>query len=415
MSKYCDPQAESTILHWDGLPSLQKQKEHQRRQDRQVKDMDVLRSTTTQARIVGGSRRKAAYKKAKNVYRPPLGVIGEIIAELILTYGCNVCFCSYQADTCIARRCAQAVHPEDLFVVSGDSDMIAFKSIPRLIYPLGKHREMTVIEKADLLRVLELPSDNHLLLAAIVAGNDYTSGMPYYGLSRSCDIIRSMDLPLNDIESFRQYVQEYLVRVQREIFARKRTRKNRRRMETQLAVGVEDFEHALRAFVEMTEDPEPNSDQEPNGDPDMATSQMDLDLELSKALDDMPTPMEIDGAPLELTPAPSPNQPSSTSALQDTTPHELVVSVLYQLELDKIIRDTALPKQLQPPTLQQPALNPKRRRHRRSKTQKSKQRKKNSKKYATRKKWRQSKYRSRNDSNPRYSAHRVEDPSTASP
>ncbi|KAG9072127.1 hypothetical protein KI688_006351 [Linnemannia hyalina] len=105
-------------------------------------------------------------------------------------------------DTCIARRYAQAVHPEDLFVVSGDSDMIAFKSIPRLIYPLGKYREMTVIDKADLLRVLEIPSDNHLLLAAIVAGNDYTSGVSYYGLSPSCDIIQSMDLPLNDIESF---------------------------------------------------------------------------------------------------------------------------------------------------------------------------------------------------------------------
>jgi 5'-3' exonuclease len=157
--------------------------------------MDVLRKTVAQARIVGGSRRKAAYRKAKNVYRPPLGIIGEIIAELILTYGCNVCFCSYQADTCITRCCAQAAHPEDLYVVSGDSDMITFKSIPRFIYPLGKLREMTVIEKADLLRVMELPSDNHLLLAAIVAGNDYTSGVPYYGLSRSCDIIQSMDLP----------------------------------------------------------------------------------------------------------------------------------------------------------------------------------------------------------------------------
>ncbi|KAG0271856.1 hypothetical protein BGZ97_011152, partial [Linnemannia gamsii] len=141
-----------------------------------------------------------------------------------------------------------AAHPEDLYVVSGDSDMITFKSIPRFIYPLGKLREMTVIEKADLLRVMELPSDNHLLLAAIVAGNDYTSGVPYYGLSRSCDIIQSMDLPLNDIESFRLYVQEYLVRVHREILAKKRTRRNRHRMDIQLAVGVEDFEHALRAF-----------------------------------------------------------------------------------------------------------------------------------------------------------------------
>ncbi|KAF9542588.1 hypothetical protein EC957_001795 [Mortierella hygrophila] len=331
MSTYCDPQAESTILHWDGLPSLQKQREHQRRQDRQVKDMDVLRSTVTQARIVGGSRRKAAYKKAKNVYRPPLGVIGEIIAELILTYGCNVCFCSYQADTCIARHCAQAINLEDLFVVSGDSDMITFKSIPRLIYPLGKHREMTVIDKADLLRVLELPSDNHLLLAAIVAGNDYTRGVPYYGLGRSL------------------YVQEYLVRVQREILARKRTRKNRHRMDTQLSVGVEDVGHALRAFVEITENPKLGKEQESSGDPDTAISQMDLDWELSKTLDGMPTPMEVDGAPLELTPAPSPDQ---ASALQGSTPHELVVNVLYQLELDKLVRDTASPKQQQPPTQQ---------------------------------------------------------------
>lgn len=355
-------------MHWDGLPSLQKQKEHERRQDRQEKNMNVLRSTVAQAQNVGGSRRKAAFKKAKNVYRPPLGAIGEIIAELILSYGCNVCFCAYQSDTCIARRCAQAVHQEDLFVVSGDSDMIAFKSVPRIIYPLGKSREMTVVEKADLLHVMELPSDNHLLLAAIVAGNDYTRGVPYYGLGRSCDIIRSMDVPFHNIESFREYVQEYLNRVQQDILARKRTRKTRHRMDTQLAVGVEEFEHALRVFIELTEDPEPGKDQEPSG---------------------MPTPMETDA--LELIPAPTPDQTSSTNALQDPTPHELVLSVLYQLELDKLARNTTSSKQQQPPAQQQPAAKPTRRRHQKSKPQKSKQRNKRSNKYAKRKKWRKAK------------------------
>jgi hypothetical protein len=111
------------------------------------------------------------------------------------------------------------------------------------LYPVGKSKIYTLFDKADILQVLDLPTANHLLLAAIVAGNDYTNGVKNFGLQRTCDLIRGMDLPNHDVMSFQLYISNFLEAV---VLKTKQSQ-----------VGVEEFKLATQAFVEMREYPAP--------------------------------------------------------------------------------------------------------------------------------------------------------------
>lgn len=202
-----------------------------------------------------------------HLYKPTTEIQGQIIAELIGKYGCHVCFCRFQSDTCIGKLCAQSPNPQDVVVVSGDSDLICFGAVPRVLYPIGKSRELTLFEKDAILEVLDLPSKRHLLLAAVVTGNDYTHGVPFFGIKKSCEIIREMELPGSDVESFRWYVQEFLARVRRQVLSERVSRKKRKRIDSQLSVTVGDFDHALSAFVGVQEDPVASADQNPHPQP----------------------------------------------------------------------------------------------------------------------------------------------------
>ncbi|KAG0356007.1 hypothetical protein BGX24_006505, partial [Mortierella sp. AD032] len=271
LSQFCNPEDESVTLHFDGAPSIQKQAEHRARNDKLRRGTDALHQTIEQARVVGGSRRKAAYKRCKNLYKPTTAIQGAVIAELIKKYDCHVCLCRFQSDTCIGKLCAQSPNPQDIVVVSGDSDMICFGAVPRVLYPIGKSRELTLFEKDAILEVLDLPSERHLLLAAVVTANDYSRGVPYFGIQKTCEIIREMELPSSDVESFRWYVHEFLVQVHRQLLSQKVPRKKRKRLQSQLSVTVEDFDHALSAFVSVQEDAVPSVDQNPHLQP--STSQ----------------------------------------------------------------------------------------------------------------------------------------------
>ncbi|KAG0212118.1 hypothetical protein BGX33_003889 [Mortierella sp. NVP41] len=155
-----------------------KRTEHSKRQMRLYKSTFILQATVTEARIMGWSRRKAAYQRSRNLYRSTLGINKEVISKLINSFDWNIWFCSYQADSCIAQQWAKAWDPSEVLVITGDSDLTVYKSIPRVALPVGKSRELNnMFEKKSILAVLDLPTDNHLLLAPIFGNNDCTIGV----------------------------------------------------------------------------------------------------------------------------------------------------------------------------------------------------------------------------------------------
>ncbi|KAG9065458.1 hypothetical protein KI688_002785 [Linnemannia hyalina] len=381
LSQFCTPEDESVTLHFDGEPSIQKQAEHRARDDKLRKGTDALHQAIEQARVVGGSRRKAAYKRCRNLYKPTTVIQGEVIAELIKKYDCHVCLCRFQSDTCIAKLCAQSLNPQDIIVVSGDSDLICFGAVPRVLYPIGKSRELTLFEKDAILEVLDLPSERHLLLAAVVTGNDYTRGVPYFGIKKICEIIREMELPGSDVESFHWYVHEFLVRVRHQLLSERVPRKKRKRIDSQLSVTVDDFEHALSAFVGVQEDAVSSVDQNPHPQP--FTSQQHTSIE--------------------------------QGGQRDCNAHEIVMRALLDLEYQKVAeaQERAAMGFTPPMEDKKPAPKTNVNRTRTAKTQRA--RREAAKRNRKRKKWRKSRFKSRTDNQVRYSPHRVSDPSTATP
>ncbi|OAQ25845.1 hypothetical protein K457DRAFT_157893 [Linnemannia elongata AG-77] len=114
-----------------------------------------------------------------------------------------------------------ASDPDAVVVVTSDSDLMVYEGIRHIMMSVGKTRELQLFDKTKLLNRLDLPSEQHLLLACIVTSNEYVKNLPYFGLLRNCDIIRDFDLtslgPLGGsrdnnyrAEALMPFIQQYL-------------------------------------------------------------------------------------------------------------------------------------------------------------------------------------------------------------
>ncbi|KAH7042883.1 hypothetical protein BKA57DRAFT_517812 [Linnemannia elongata] len=162
-----------------------------------------------------------------------------------------------------------ASDPDAIVVVTSDSDLMVYEGIRHIMMPVGKSRELQLFDKTKLLDRLDLPSEQHLLLACIVTSNDYVKNLPYFGLLRNCDIIRDFDLtslgPLGGsrdnnyrAEALMPFIQQYLDEVRRQLGKRKTKstqQTSTRRQQQEIIQIAEYFRHAVTAFVERMETP----------------------------------------------------------------------------------------------------------------------------------------------------------------
>ncbi|KAK3806660.1 MAG: hypothetical protein J3Q66DRAFT_406798 [Benniella sp.] len=94
------------------------------------------------------------------------------------------------ADTCIGKICRQDSHPETLAVVTNDSDLILYEGVNNVTMPIRKKRELHTFFKSNVLKLLHLPTVQHLQLAAVLTRNDYFSGIPWIEIKTNADIVR---------------------------------------------------------------------------------------------------------------------------------------------------------------------------------------------------------------------------------
>ncbi|GJJ75134.1 hypothetical protein EMPS_07492 [Entomortierella parvispora] len=114
---------------------------------------------------------------------------------------------------------------------------------------------------------LDLPTEQHLLLACIVTTNDYVKNIPYFGLLTNCDIVRGMDLsalgPLGEMannaeraEAIMPFVQRYIDEVNRRLVQRKLESKRQTKalaiQQGGIDVEVCHYHHSVTAFVART-------------------------------------------------------------------------------------------------------------------------------------------------------------------
>lgn len=308
-----------TIIHADGPRSLEKEAEHKRRDERLQKLLDKLTATPTKDKLESGLGLKAVYRICRSTYRLPPEALEQVLG-VMENCGWRVCRCAHQADLCIASHVHRAPDKSALRVVTHDSDLLAYEDIHSITIPAGLSKNWTTSYKDELLIKLDLPSPAHLVLVSIVTGNDYTRGVPYYGLASNAAIIRHLDFGVlgamtgKDLaEGFQKLVGDYLdvvkakaedtrksaslrqqqrrqrreqqIRRQAPPAESKAERKDQKRIDRadmQLTMTVADFQGAIRAFVSCQESPQSTDRPLPPPAYDVVRSTL-LELEMRKA------------------------------------------------------------------------------------------------------------------------------------
>ncbi|KAF9943497.1 hypothetical protein BGZ70_005878, partial [Mortierella alpina] len=146
--------------------------------------------------------------------------------------GVVVCQCRSESDTCIARLSTAGPR----VVVTGDSDLLAYRTIDRVLRSIPKTTDFGWYTKDDVLGALELPTALHLVLLAIVAKNDYGDNVKGLGIVTNCKIIRRIP-PATDGDigpMLKAYVAAAQARVKK-------------------PVSISRFENATRVFFDQTE------------------------------------------------------------------------------------------------------------------------------------------------------------------
>ncbi|KAF9082020.1 hypothetical protein BGX29_004129, partial [Mortierella sp. GBA35] len=308
-----------TIIHVDGPHSLEKEAEHKRRDERLQKSLDKLTPTATKDKLESGLGLKAVYRICRSAYRLPPEALEQVLG-VMENSGWRVCRCAHQSDLCIASHVRRAPDKSAIRVVTHDSDLLAYEDIHSITIPAGISRDWITYYKDELLIKLDLPSPAHLVLVSIVTGNDYTRGVPYYGLASNTAIIRHFDFGVlgemtgqDLVERFQRLVGDYLDVVKakaedtrRSAGQRQQQRRQRRaqqirrqtpppeskaerrdqkridRADLQLAVTVADFQGAIGAFVSCQESPQSTDGSRPPPAYDAVRSTL-LELEMRKA------------------------------------------------------------------------------------------------------------------------------------
>ncbi|KAG0047962.1 hypothetical protein BGZ89_004737, partial [Linnemannia elongata] len=308
-----------TVIHVDGPRSLEKEAEHKRRDERLQKSLDKLTTTATKDKLESGLGLKAVYRMCRSAYRLPPEAL-EPVLGVMENSGWRVCRCIHQSDLCIASHVRRAPDKAAIRVITHDSDLLAYEDIHSITIPAGISKAWTTYYKDELLIKLDLPSPAHLALVSIVTGNDYTRGVPYYGLVSNAAVIRDFDFGGLEamtgqdlVKGFQRLVGDYLdvvkakaedsrksagqrqqQRRQRraqqirrqtpppESKAERRDQKRIDRADLQLTVTVADFQGAIGAFVSCQESPQSTDGSQPPPAYDIVRSTL-LELELRKA------------------------------------------------------------------------------------------------------------------------------------
>ncbi|KAK3822834.1 MAG: hypothetical protein J3Q66DRAFT_330235 [Benniella sp.] len=230
-----------TTIHCDGeTPPAQKSDERSRRKECLERQLKALTAPVEKVSIKKGAP-ASTYFKCKAPYRAPRTAIDEILDGLS-KLDWKVCRCDFQADTHIADQCQKDPNNADIVVITKDSDLLVYEHIHSITIPIGRAHELTTFTKANVMSSLELPSARHLLLAALLSKNDYSSSIPRYTLQKNARIVQGIDLDAGSshsipTDSVKDAIRKYLERA-----------------ETPHSRTPEHYKHAISAFVECRED-----------------------------------------------------------------------------------------------------------------------------------------------------------------
>ncbi|KAF9938835.1 hypothetical protein BGZ67_010310 [Mortierella alpina] len=89
-------------------------------------------------------------------------------------------------------RPRQPADGNERIVVTGDSDLLGYRSVERVLRVVPRTGIFAWYDKADVLAKLELPSSSHLTVLAAISKNDYGPNIKTLGIITNCKIIKKI-------------------------------------------------------------------------------------------------------------------------------------------------------------------------------------------------------------------------------
>ncbi|KAF9344356.1 hypothetical protein BGX34_005754 [Mortierella sp. NVP85] len=175
---------DTTTLHFDGRPSVEKSAERTERNQRRSSQLVKLEETWNAGKI------KQTYGQCRQLYRATDDTLLDI-ANILRDLGWRTCHCYFQVDTHLAQICKDDA---ESVIITNDSDIMMYGNVNEVTMPVGKTRKLFTFTKTDVLNILELPTSRHLVLAAILTKSDYFAGIPWIGIKTNADIVRGFNL-----------------------------------------------------------------------------------------------------------------------------------------------------------------------------------------------------------------------------
>ncbi|KAK3814453.1 MAG: hypothetical protein J3Q66DRAFT_442073 [Benniella sp.] len=178
---------QSITIHIDGARCLEKGKAHATR--------DKTRRTALERLIALQTKMDEKSSRGQFSSKSRIGGIKKCLWQLfrltttderfmvdaMKAQGCTVCECMTESDFCIGKM--TDIEGWTRYVVSGDSDVLIYRGIRRVLRPVPKPRgEYLLYTKEAVMDALEFPTAAHLTLYGIVSDNDYTDNIPDIGL-----------------------------------------------------------------------------------------------------------------------------------------------------------------------------------------------------------------------------------------
>ncbi|KAF8937410.1 hypothetical protein BGZ47_009061 [Haplosporangium gracile] len=183
------------ILYVDGHPAAEKANtHHQRKQnlhkarDRAYRVLVTLEDRLQTNKRIHKHHVKTVYKKLASAFSWTMKDRWGFV-DYMANNGYEIILCATEADVKIATDCQEVG-----VVVTGDSDLLFYKSVPVVWRPMGrgKSRRYLLYDKATVLNALDVTSIQ-LVTLAIISGNDYTGNIPTLGIETNRKLIKKLE------------------------------------------------------------------------------------------------------------------------------------------------------------------------------------------------------------------------------
>ncbi|KAF9932137.1 hypothetical protein FBU30_008824 [Linnemannia zychae] len=195
----------STVLHIDGQRSVEKLA-HRKRDQALSKRLETLERDHAEGKTTSHKTALQTYKGIPTEHHQrqqlPFWKLWASVAGIFVDAAIKA--------TSIINN---AVDPDHFRIIIKDSDLMAFKSTTSITMPIKK--VWTIFCKSKLLENHDLSTPSHLTLATLVSSNNYTNGVPSYGLTSNVDIIHQIGIEGLDGSVGQERMEAYQTNVMR--------------------------------------------------------------------------------------------------------------------------------------------------------------------------------------------------------